>query len=244
MTLANSTMRRLDWRLLKPRHEGDKSAAAIAQNLDKLLANAVATGLAEVQMRALSGLEQKFEAVTVSTCDAVDAPRVDQDPDWQTRIVDEYGETEIDLELEDYLNLRSSDPDCERCPYASPYSLYPMDPCEFSAGMLELILLDSSLWQKAQQQMTPEKMLAYANELETALHAKRWREVEVLDSPDYLAKAIFFLRFWAGQGFWVRPDDLDVTLAPHEERQATHTEDEARGNTSLEDGSDDEPTYH
>ena len=213
-------MRRLDWRLVRPLEDSGAEASSLAKKIDELLTRAVHGGLSEPEMRRLTTLEERLEARTVSTCETVAAPRIADDPDWETRLIDEYAASELDVELEDYLRERADQHDCARCPYASPFSLYPMDPCEFSAGALEVIVLDVSLWTRAQAEMDPAAMLSLATSLETVLLSGRYRDSDALDARDYLEKAIFFLRFWAEHGFWLHPDDLDVGLtAPDEEAQ-------------------------
>jgi hypothetical protein len=221
-------MRRLDWRLVRPPLEGSSDGRRLADVLERAFERALdepAGGDSE----ALADLEVRYEEATLAPCEAVDAPRVQDDPDWESRVVDEFGEADLDMELEEYLELRRLEPDCDRCPYASPYSLFPMDPCEFSAGMLEDVL-DAELADGADHAMGPPEMRAYADALAAALARGEIHESDVLDVRDYLGKAIHFLRFWADLGFSVTPIDLEEAA----ERQAR----------AMESDADDAPPIH
>lgn len=179
----------------------------------------------------LAELERRYEELTVPKCEAAQAPTVSQDPDWETRVLEEFEELDIDCELEDFMKLRSEEPDCERCPYASPYSLFPMDPCEFSAGALEEILLDAELAEAASRGMECAGMAEYAQRLEDALGAGRFQEHTAVHSEDYIEKAVAFLRFWSGLGFSLQPALLDERI-----EELAEIEDE--------EGEADVPTVH
>jgi hypothetical protein len=179
----------------------------VAGELDALAVKAALAQEPEEHADRLAELEKCLEELTISTCEAVGAPRVEDDPHWEHRLIEEFEDSEDDLDLEEYVAERKGDPDCERCPFASPYSLYPMDPCEFSAGVLELVLVDAKLWAGCCEPMQPPEMRSLADRLEEALGAGQWRPIEILDARDYLEKAVYFLRFWADHGFGVKPED-------------------------------------
>ncbi len=227
------SMKRLDWRLIRPFRAGACREPSVADEVERLVEQAVTQGLVGEEMAELVALEERYQALTVPPCEAVSAPRLEDDPDWESRLIDEYGESDLDLELEDYLSARRREHDCERCPYASPYSLFPMDPCEFSAGALEVVLDDEDLWLRAQQAMTPPAMVALATDLAAALAQGRYRGLDELDARDYLEKAIFFLRFWADLGFAVRPARLDQP-----------DEDAARDLRAADDPGETPPVLH
>ena len=189
-----------------------RESLTMAEVIRRLVTREAAGELDAEDGRLLEEVEETYLDSTVPHCDAVHAPYVGDDPHWETRMLDEFAESDADLELEVYLELRRSEPDCERCPYASPYSLFPMDPCEFSAGLLEHILADGALQAQAARAMTPDEMRAYADGLEQALAAGRWRDIEIVDVADYLSKAAHFLRFWADHGFAILPTDIDEVL--------------------------------
>ncbi len=206
-------MRRLDWQLVRPQADGDVAESLrLVELITRHVQREAAEELDDEGRDFLELLEGRYLDETQPYCEAVGAPTVGDDPHWETRVIDEFADSDVDLELEDYLELRRSEPDCEHCPYASPYSLFPMDPCEFSAGGLELVLSDPQLARRAAAPMTPDEMLSYADALDAELTAERWRDTEVLSGRDYLSKAVLFLRFWAGHGFGVYPMDLDEAI--------------------------------
>lgn len=210
-------MKRVDWQLIRPPKPRAKGVAAVVRKIDALVGMATESVLGEDALEELVALEERHEALTVAPCEAVSAPRVDDDPDWETRTIDEYAEGDLDMELEDYLELRRGEPDCERCPYAQPYSVFPMDPCEFSAGALLEIVPDRALLSMAMAPMAAAEMRAVADGLEALVEAQAYRQSAAVDALDYLKKAIFFLRFWSKLDFGVRPlslDDMDAVLTP------------------------------
>ncbi|MGM0576246.1 MAG: hypothetical protein ACQEXJ_11000 [Myxococcota bacterium] len=206
-------MRRLDWQLVRPKRNGGvREPLRMAEMMRRLVTREASGDLGTEDRALLRSLEALYLEETIPPCEAVGAPTVGDDPHWESRIIDEYAEADVHVELEDYLAARRVQPDCARCPYASPYSLFPMDPCEFAAGALEQVLQDPDLRARAQAAMTPDGMQDYADGLEEVLREGRWRPVEALDVADYLEKAIFFLRFWSGHGFAILPDDIDEVL--------------------------------
>ena len=139
-------MKRLDWHLIRPPRPDAGEVSEIIRRIDELVQTATEKVLDEEELALLLELEDLHDKRTTSACDAVGAPRVEDDPDWESRVIDEYADTDTHLDLEDYLDLRRREPDCERCPFASPYSLFPLDPCEFSAGALQRVLDDPALY--------------------------------------------------------------------------------------------------
>lgn len=228
-------MRRLDWQLVRPRTiDGDvQESLTMAEMIRRLVTREAAGELTGEDRTVLNQLEEAYEDSTQLHCHAVSAPFVGDDPHWETRLLDEYDDSDADIELEDYMALRKAEPDCERCPYASPYSLYPMDPCEFSAGLLEQVLADAELQIQASRPMTPQAMRAYADDLDRALSDGRWRRVDTLDAEDYLAKAVHFLRFWADHGFGLLPTDVDELLDLQSELGAPLAADDEGGPTTF-----------
>jgi len=203
-------VRRLDWRLVGPGRDADTDGGALFRAYQEAYERARLALPGSREDRTLSDLEWVWTDGTIAPCEAVDAPRVSDDPDWRPRIVDEYGETETDVDLEDYLATRAEERDCERCPYATPYSLFPMDPCEFSAGALEDVLQDPALIERLAQPQGPPEMRDLAARLDGALRRSEVREVSYLDTRDYVSKAVHFLRFWANHGFHIFPEDIDA----------------------------------
>ena len=178
----------------------------------RLATKAAREALTEDDMELLVGTEDTYYAETLLHCDAVEAPLIEDNPDWESQVVDEYASSDSVLDLEDYLDIRRRDPDCERCPFTSPYNLHPMDPCEYSAGALEQVLTDPDLIARLAQPMKPAVMHALANDLESALSQGAWNAMPTMDSEDYVNKAVLFLRFWADQGFGVLPTDVDRVI--------------------------------
>lgn len=206
-------MRRLDWQLVRPQADGNVAEPLrLVELITRRVRLEAAGELDEEGHDLLEHLESRYLDETTPYCEAVGAPIVGDDPHWESRVIDEFADSDVDLELEEYLELRQREPDCERCPYASPYSVFPMDPCEFSAGGLELVLFDPDLAALATRPMTPTDMRSYADALNAELDEGRCRDTDVLEASDYLQKAILFLRFWADHGFALHPIDLDDVI--------------------------------
>lgn len=202
-------MKRLDWCLVRPPREGVDNLPEIDRRIGELVQRATEKVLDDDEIDELLALEERHESLTVSSCEAAGAPRVEDDADWESRIIDEYAEADTDLDLEDYLELRRLDHDCESCPFASPYSVYPLDPCEFSAGALFDVLADPQVVALATSPMDGRAMLTLAGLLERALSDGVWCPIDALDAADYLRKAVFFLRFWSRYGFEIKPIATD-----------------------------------
>ena len=207
-------MRRLDWQLIHPDGEGNLDESLQMMRLIRRLATKAGRGpLSGDDFELLAATEAAYYEETLSHCDAVEAPLIEAHPEWEPRIIDEYADGDSDLELEEYLELRRREPDCAHCPFVSPYSLYPMNPCEFSAGALEELLTDPDLIKRLGLPMKPAAMKTLAVALEAALSQGEWRPFGGLDSKDYIQKAVLFLRFWADQGFGLLPTDVDRVIA-------------------------------
>ncbi|PKN58425.1 MAG: hypothetical protein CVU56_06050 [Deltaproteobacteria bacterium HGW-Deltaproteobacteria-14] len=202
-------MKRLDWHLIRPPRPGAAEVAEIEHRIDELVHRATEKVLDEDELTRLLDLEDLHDERTIATCEAVGAPRVDDDPDWESRTIDEYADTDTDLDLEEYLELRRAEPDCERCPFASVYSLFPLDPCEFAAGGLLQVVTDGDVRRQVAEPMDAGQMVALADALERVMAEGRWEHIVELDAEDYLKKAVFFLRLWARHGFRVRPVATD-----------------------------------
>lgn len=206
-------MKRLDWTLIRPARPTPTAQRQPRRHIDELEAaiesrvhEATRRVLSESEVDALAELEERLEDLTIATCDAARAPRVGDDPDWETRIVDEYGDADTDLELDDYLEMRRQEHDCDRCPHAALYSLYPQDPCETSVGPLLQALAGTPLAQAIRRPMGPDDMRTLADELERALEQGRFSHLAEVDVADMLTRSIAYLRFWARLGFGVRPE--------------------------------------
>ena len=220
-------MRRIDWQLVGPLRADDGRGEELVEELRRVEEEAASRPEDQALLARLRELDDACAEASLSPCEAVGAPLVGDDPDWETRVIDEFAGLDLELELEEYLGQRSREPDCERCPYATPYSLYPMAPCEFAAGGLEEILRDAEQLDAALAAMGPEAMAALATSLDQTLRAGHWLASEVLEVPDYLEKAVCFLRFWSEHGFGVEPVDGGASAAedddaPHESGPATY----------------------
>jgi hypothetical protein len=228
-------MRRLDWQLVRPPRDGEVAESVeVAMIIRRLVTREAAEDISDEDTALLEELETSYDGDTISTCEAVGAPVVQDDPEWESRLVDEFAESDVDVELEEFIEMRRADPDCERCPLASPYSVYPMDACEFSAGALEVVLLDAEARAQAARAMDPAAMTTYADALEAALGAGRFRESPALDVRDYITSAVSFLRFWAERGFAVLPGDIDEIV--------NYAETSDEGVPGEDEGPS--PTYH
>jgi len=203
-------MRRLDWQLVRPDSEGSVLEPLQWVEIIRRLVHREARGLLTSEDREiLAHTEEAYVSQTRSTCAVVGAPVVEDDPHWQPRMIDEFSESDAQIDLAEYLEMRRTEPDCERCPYTSPYSLFPMDPCEFAAGLLDEVLMDRTLLEQIRQPMTPDGMRALAEALAQARDAGQHGDAAGVDVPDYLSKSIYFLTFWADAGFGVLPVDID-----------------------------------
>ncbi|MCC6621007.1 MAG: hypothetical protein IT385_07115 [Deltaproteobacteria bacterium] len=207
---------RIDWQLIRPARPGKKYARALDEveaKIEAHLHEATLRVLTPAEVGALTALEDRQDNASIAACEAAHAPRVADDPDWEARLVDEYAESDTDMELDEYLEVRAREFDCERCPHASALSLYPQDPCEVSVGPIEDALVDETLAAALREAMGPDDMRALAERLEAALTADRLRAVEGLDVADLVREAVRFLRFWSRLGFGVRPEVVSE-LAP------------------------------
>jgi len=213
-------MIRLDWLLVRPPRVGKKRTAAIRE-LEEGMALFVAESrdalLTEEQLDVLTNLETEHDNLTLSTCEAVNAPRLKDAEDALERLEAEFEDDGPEEDYETWSAQRAEDFDCESCPFASPFSLYPVNPCEMNGGPLLEILADHpTLCKQAQRPMTPNKMLALAAIIDECLATKEYQPVEGLDAEDYLQHARRFLTHWASFGFGLLPD-LDADAPVHAE---------------------------
>lgn len=206
--------RRLDWELIAPPKAGaEERYVSVRAALDSNYAMALAAPADVAAAAAVADVELEFESVALFKCDVVEAPRVDDDPDWESRVIDEFGMLDAPIELEEYLETRRTEPDCDHCPYASRYSVFPMAPCEFSVGgLLEVLADHPDLLVRLKSNMAPAAMLDFADCLSGLLPAENLVDLECVDTRDYMDQAAQFLRFWARHGFAVRPVDIDADL--------------------------------
>ncbi len=205
-------MKRLDWTLIRPPRPNKKSARLvdqIEQRIELRIREAQRRVLTPTEVEKIADLEDRLDNHTIAACEAAHAPRVEDDPDWENRIVDEYAESENDFELDEYLELRRKEFDCDRCPHAAVYSLYPQDPCEISVGPLLDALSDKALLEQLQTPMGPEDMASLATLLDEARTAQTFTAIPGIDTADLLEKAAHYLRFWGQLGFGVRPELVD-----------------------------------
>lgn len=210
-------MTRLDWLLVRPPRTGKKRTETIREiedNIGLLVHESSRKLLTEAQIDLLSNLEADLEDLTLSTCEAVNAPRLKDAPDADDRLEAEYEDEDTDEDFAAWRAQRAEDFDCECCPFASPYSLYPVNPCEMNGGPLLDILADHpSLCKQAQRPMTPAKMLALAAIVDECLTNGAFRSTEGLDAADYLQHVRRFLTRWASFGFGIIPDyDADAPV--------------------------------
>lgn len=211
---------RLDWQLLRPARPGRKHARVLDEVeplIEAKVHEATLRVLDAAEVAALCDLEDREENATIAACEAAQAPRVGDDPDWESRVVDEYGDADTDLELEEFLELRKREFDCDRCPHASPWSLHPQDPCEISVGPIDAALHDEDLRARLRRAMGPDDMTALADALDKALGDGGLDPIPELDVAALVAAATKFLRFWARLGFGLRPEvasELEAIQTP------------------------------
>lgn len=205
-------MKRLDWTLIRPPRPTKKSARLVdelEQKIELKVRVARRRVLTTSEVDKLVSLEERLDNHTIAACEAAHAPRVEDDPDWENRIVDEYAESDNDYELDEYLELRRREFDCDRCPHAALYSLYPQDPCELSVGPLLEALADPELVARLTIPMGPEDMAELAARLDATRVGVRFAEMAGLDIADLLEKSAHYLRFWGQLGFGIRPELVD-----------------------------------
>lgn len=215
-------MKRLDWTLIRPPRPSRKNIPLKKQQrrieelesaIETRVHEATKRLLSEAEVDQLADLEERLEDLTIASCEAARAPRVGDDPDWENRLVDEFGDADTDLDLDDYLEQRRNDFDCERCPHAAFYSLYPQDPCEISVGPLLQVIDNDRLARAITRPMGPDDMRTIAIDLERALESGHFKTLAEVDAADLLHKSIDYLRFWARLGFGIRPELVDDEVA-------------------------------
>lgn len=205
-------MKRLDWTLIRPPRPTKKSARLVdelEQKIELKVRVARRRVLTTTEVDKLVSLEERLDNHTIAACEAAHAPRVEDDPNWENRIVDEYAESDNDYELDEYLELRRREFDCDRCPHAALYSLYPQDPCEISVGPLLEALTETTLVARLTVLMGPDDMAELAAHLDAARVEARFGTVDGLDIADLLEKSAHYLRFWGQLGFGIRPELVD-----------------------------------
>jgi len=205
-------MKRLDWTLIRPPRPNKKSARLvdqIEQRIELRVRESQRRLLTPAEVEKLADLEDRLDNHTLAACEAAHAPRVEDDPDWENRIVDEYAESENDFELDEYLELRRKEFDCDRCPHAAVYSLYPQDPCEISVGPLLDALSDKALLALLLTPMGPEDMNGLAARLDEVRSAQTFAAIPGIDAADLLERSAHYLRFWGQLGFGIRPELID-----------------------------------
>lgn len=205
-------MKRLDWTLIRPPRPTKKSARLVdelEQKIELKVRTARRRVLTTTEVDKLVSLEERLDNHTIAACEAAHAPRVEDDPNWENRIVDEYADSDNDYELDEYLELRRREFDCDRCPHAAFYSLYPQDPCEISVGPLLEALPDEDLTKSLSVPMGPDDMAELAGRLDAARTESRFLGVAGLDVADLLAQSAHYLRFWGQLGFGIRPELVD-----------------------------------
>lgn len=213
---AHSRMARIDWQLIRPARPGRKHARILDEvepAIETKVHDATLRVLDAREVGALCDLEDRQDNATIASCEAARAPRVGDDPDWEVRVVDEFAESDSDMELEEYLEMRKREFDCDRCPHASMWSLHPQDPCEISVGPVDAALSDDELRARLVRAMGPDDMTALATALEAALDKGDVDPLPELDTTAAVRGAAKFLRFWARLGFGVRPEVVSE-LAP------------------------------
>ncbi len=227
-----SDMKRLDWTLIRPPRPSKKSVRLVdelEQRIDHRVREARRRVLTPTEVEKLANLEERLDNHTIATCEAAHAPRVEDDPGWENRIVDEYADSDNDYELDEYLELRKREFDCDRCPHAALYSLYPQDPCEISVGPLLDALEDGGTVARLLVPMGPDDMAELATLFDSLRGSGSFKGMAGLDVADLLEKSAHYLRFWGQLGFGVKPELID-------EEEPIQTPEDSSG------GPDDEPS--
>ena len=206
------SMKRLDWTLIRPARPSKKSGRLVdelEQKIELRVREAKRRLLTPSEVDKLASLEDRLDNHTITACEAAHAPRIEEDAGWENRIVDEYAETDNDYELDEYLELRRREFDCDRCPHAAFYSLYPQDPCEISIGPLLDALEDPDVLGRLTVSMGPEDMAQLASQLDATREGQRFQPAAGLDIADLLEKSAHYLRFWGQLGFGIKPELID-----------------------------------
>lgn len=225
-------MKRLDWTLIRPPRPSKKSVRLVdelEQKIEHRVREARRRVLSPAEVEKLATLEDRLDNHSIAACEAAHAPRVEDDPGWENRIVDEYAESDNDYELDEYLDIRKREFDCDRCPHAALYSLYPQDPCEISVGPLLDALEGSDTVARLTVPMGPDDMGELAALFDAARASRSFVEVAGLDIADLLEKSAHYLRFWGQLGFGVKPELID-------EEEPIQTPENSSG------GANDEPS--
>ncbi len=204
-------MKRLDWTLIRPARPGKKIGRVdeLEARLAARVKEASRRVLTPAEVDKLVELEDRLEGLTIAACEAGHAPRVEDDPEWEHRIVDEFATSNTDYEREEYLDIRRREFDCDRCPHAALYSLYPQDPCEMSVGPLLDAIEEADVLTRLIEPMGPDDMREIADALSELREQRRFGTVPGLDSADLIDKAVAHLRFWGKLGFGIKPELID-----------------------------------
>lgn len=198
-------MTRLEWRLAHPIRDGHRDRVEeLGAELTDLEAERP-SGIGPDDLR-YEALGRELASLTIPPCEATGAPRVGDSPDWEMRLLVEFHDGEhLDdpLDFADYVELRREDYDCARCPYRTPYTSWPLDPCEFAAAPLLALVTDERTLEMAVSDLEPPEMAELAGLLDGLRHSALFTPAPEVDALDFLSKASLFLRFWAQLGFSV-----------------------------------------
>jgi hypothetical protein len=201
----------LDWCLVNKAKEGHEDEAG---SLKEAL-NTLNDG-SEFSERLKCLIRGRLIAITVLPCEAVQAPKVKDGPDWQQKlaeILEEHKRREIvsgrgdsrwqKVTLDEFLKDNAEKYDCEACPVKSEVSGVFCRPCEFRGKIIGYMEFLDGLAEEAYEDKSPEQMLDYARRLEE----KRQEIMAAVNpAPDsendsYLLAAIRWLRRWGEKGF-------------------------------------------
>lgn len=201
----------LDWCLVNKAKEGhEEEARSLRQVLNVLNDGSKFTE----RLRSL--IHRHLDRVTTLPCEAVQAPKVNDEENWQEKlaeILEEHKRREIEsgrgddhwrkVSLEDFLKENAGKYDCGTCPAKSEISGIFCRPCEFRGKIVGHMDFLDSLADEAYEDKSPEEMLDYARRLEE----KRKEAVSAgkltpdSDDDGYLLGAIRWLRHWGELGF-------------------------------------------
>jgi len=201
----------LDWCLVnKPKEGHEDEAGSLKEALNAL------NDESAFSERLKSLIRRRLGGITVIPCEAVQAPKVKDTPDWQKKlaeILEERKRLEIQsgrgenrwqkVTLEEFLRDNADKYDCEACPAKSEVSGAFCRPCEFRGKIIGYMEFLDGLSEEAYGDKSPEQMLDYARRLEE----KRMKALNTgsltADSEDdrYLLAAIRWLKRWGKLGF-------------------------------------------
>lgn len=198
-------MHRLEWRLAHPIRDGHRDRVEeLGAELTDLEAERPSV-VGPEDSRYLQ-LGRELASLTIPPCEATGAPRVGDSADWEQRLLIEFHEGDhLDdpLDFSEYAELRREDYDCARCPYRTPYTGWPLDPCELVADPLLDLIEDERALEMSLSDLEPPEMIELADLLDSMRREGRYIPAPEVDALDLLTKASLFLRFWADLGFSV-----------------------------------------